>query len=462
MTDQSLHSSGRQNSILIILFLALALIIRLLFVDQLVLPKPIRADARDYLIYAYNLVNHGTYSKEYPAEKPQPDAWRSPGYPLVVALAVLIGGLKHSYSIMIYFQVVISSFCVLVTYSLGRRLMPNWAALSAAGLVTLSPHLISTSSTLLTETLFALMLLVGIQAYYWALERKTVMSFLLCALFFGYTYLINETCLLIPWIFAFGTIYFCKLQGTPSIFKKNVWLVGGMLFIFCLFPATWMLRNSQLPQGAPRGSGRAISTMSHGAYPGFVHKNPAFKYYPYLDDPLQPAFGASFKNFRVIFWERFKQRPMVYISWYLFEKPYYVWSWDNLQSQKVGSRRPGDGDIYIYPVESSLYLRSTSANLTRQILKVFHPFLLVLALVGIVVAGVEAYYNRKSIKLDRSPIFLFTILVYYTGLYTVFAPWPRYSVPLRPELYLCAMWTLSKIIAKFWPQSTPKTSPEQK
>jgi 4-amino-4-deoxy-L-arabinose transferase-like glycosyltransferase len=462
MIEPPVHSSGRQNSILIILILAIALIFRLLFFDQLVLPKPIRADAREYLIYAYNLVNHGTYSKAYPAEKPQPDAWRSPGYPLVVALAVLIGGLKHAYTIMIYFQVVIGSLCVFMTYSLGRRLMPSRAALAAAGLVALSPHLISTSSNLLTETLFALMLLAGIQAYYWALERRTVISFLLCALFFGYTYLINETGLFIPWIFALCATYFSKVRGRPSIFKKNVWLVGVMLFVFCLFPAAWMLRSSQLPQGAPKGSGRAISTMSHGAYPGFVHKDPAFKYYPYLDDPEQPAFGASFKNFRAIFWERFKQRPMEYISWYLFEKPYYVWSWDNLQSQKVGSRRPGDGDIYIYPVESSLYLQSTPANLTRQIMKVFHPFLLVLALVGIVVAGVETYFNRQSITLDRSPIFLFIILVYYTGLYTVFAPWPRYSVPLRPELYLCAMWTASKIIAKFWPQSTPKTFPEQK
>jgi hypothetical protein len=107
-------------------------------------------------------------------------------------------------------------------------------------------------------------------------------------------------------------------------------------------------------------------------------------------------------------------------------------------------------------------MQSIPANLTRQLIKLLHPFILVLALVGIAVAGVEAYSRRKNLKLDQSPIFLFAILVYYTALYTVFAPWPRYSVPLRPELYLCAMWTVSKISAKFWAQPTPKTSPAQK
>jgi 4-amino-4-deoxy-L-arabinose transferase-like glycosyltransferase len=458
MSSQSRHLSDRKNLIMILLLCVSALALRLWFLNHLELPVPVRADAKDYLIYAYNLTNHGTYSKEYFTQEPQPDAWRSPGYPLVVALGLLIGGSKHYYAIMIYFQIVISTLCVAVTYFLGRRLMPNWAALSAAGLVAFCPHLISISSNLLAETLFAFVLLVGIQTYYRALERKTLSSFLISALLFGYAYLTNETSLFIPGIFALVTGYLNLVQDNHLTFRRNLWFVGSLLFIFCLFPTAWMLRNSHLPPGAPRGSGRAIATMSHGAYPGFVHKNPALKYFPFREDPLQPAFSASFKNFRAIFWDRFKQRPVRYICWYLFEKPYYLWSWDNRQSQRGGSQRPGYGDIYIYPVTTSLYLKSIPANLTRQLMKLSHPFILILALVGIGVAGVEAYMKRKEIKIDRSSIFLFSILVYYTGLYTIFAPWPRYSVPLRPELYLCAMWTASKIRTKFWPRSTPKTS----
>ena len=234
MTAQDRHLSDRSNLFLVIMVCVLALGFRLLFFDQLVLPNPVRADAREYAVYAYNLVTHGTYSKEYPAEAPQPDAWRSPGYPLVVALSMLIGGLKHYYSIMIYFQIVISTLCVAMTYFLGRRLIPNWASLSAAVFVALSPHLISTSSNLLTETLFSFMLLAGIYAYYCALEMKRATVFLISGLLFGYAYLTNETGLLIPWIFALVTIYLRKVQGDRSTFKRNIWLVGGLLIIFCL------------------------------------------------------------------------------------------------------------------------------------------------------------------------------------------------------------------------------------
>ena len=438
------------NVFLVILLCVSAFVFRLLFFDHLVLPHPpVWKDEREYLIYAYNLVHYDTYSREYPAKEPQPDAWRSPGYPLVVALALLIGGLRHYYEIMIYFQIVISTLCVAMTFFLGRRLMPRWAALSAAGLVAFSPHLISTTSNFLTETLLSFMLLAGILAYYCALEKKRFSLFLLSALFLGYTYLTNETSLFIPWIFALVTVYFSKVQDDRSTFRRNVWLVVSLLFVFCLFLTAWKLRNMHLPAEADRPEDRAVTSLSHGAYPGFIHKNPALKNFPYRDDPLQPVFGASFKNFRTILWDRFKQRPVRYLCWYLFEKPYYVWSWDNRQSQLGGMQRPGSGDIYIYPVVSSLYLKSIPANLTRQLVKLIHPFVLVLALVGIVVAGREAYSNRKSLKLHRSPIFLFTILVYYTVLYTVFAPWPRYSVPLRPELYICAMWIVCKIRAKF-------------
>ena len=174
-----------------------------------------------------------------------------------------------------------------------------------------------------------------------------------------------------------------------------------MLFIFCLSPAVWMMRNAKLPPEAPRGSDRAIVTMSHGAYPGFVHKDPKHKYYPYRDDPMQPAFGASFQNFRAILWQRFKQRPLRYIRWYLLEKPYYLWSWDNLQSQRLGYQHPGRGDIYVYPVESSLYMRSIPANLTRLVMKALHPILLILALVGIVIIGFEVCANRKNKNCDN-------------------------------------------------------------
>ncbi len=209
-----------------------------------------------------------------------------------------------------------------------------------------------------------------------------------------------------------------------------------------LFSAGWIIRNNiSLPPGSPAGDSRLVSTMSHGAYPGFLYHDPKYKYFPYREDPMQPEFGSSLHSFGKILWARFKENPVRYISWYVFKKPYYLWSWNILQ---------GQGDVYIYPVTTSLYMENNNANLTREMVKIFHPVSLVLALVGVIFL----ILSKKECKSDRLPaydlaIFPFLVCIYYTAVYTITAPWPRYSVPLRPELYLCALWGLNTFMQHF-------------
>jgi hypothetical protein len=150
---------------------------------------------------------------------------------------------------------------------------------------------------------------------------------------------------------------------------------------------------------------------------------------------MQPEFGSSLSSFSKILWARFKSNPVRYISWYIFEKPYYLWSWNILQ---------GQGDIYIYPAATSLYQRNNIANFSREMVKFLHPFFLMLALTGVIFM----IFSKKecksgSVSTCDAALFPFIICIYYTVIYTISAPWPRYSVPLRPELYLCAIWFIN-------------------
>jgi hypothetical protein len=190
-----------------------------------------------------------------------------------------------------------------------------------------------------------------------ALLKERMFLFLFAALLFGYTYLINETAFFIPIIFV--VFSFLWIKATLNKFWKNKLLHKIILFllIFTLFPACWMIRNHiSLSPDASKATSRAISTLSHGAYPGFIYKDPQYRYFPYREDPMQPEFGSSFQSFRKILWDRFKEKPVRYITWYVLEKPYYLWSWNILQ---------GQGDIYIYPVKNSLYMSNCYANLLR-------------------------------------------------------------------------------------------------
>ena len=421
----------------------IALLIRVEYIRTVDIIEPIRADAREYTIYGLNLLKHQTFSRDI--YHPKPDSYRSPGYPFIITAALAIGDLERLLSIMAYLQAAMSTLSVAVICLLGRRFLPDWAALTAAGLAALSPHMIATTSYMLTETAFSFFLLLAIYSFYRGWGVKSGISAGCSGLLFGYTYLINETSLLVPGFLAIGAFGVVWRHFSRSERSKFFRLLVIFIISFAILPCAWMIRNSRLPENAPRGSGRATAALSHGAYPGFVYQDPRFKYFPYQEDPDQPGFGASLKDFSRIFWDRFKQRPVRYVSWYLFEKPYYLWHWNNFQSNKGDATIAGKGDVYLYPVKSSLYLTSDVANWTRLVMKNLHPVLLALALAGVFLCGHNIISKQNIGKRYQTPIFLFIVLVYYTGLYMVFAPYSRYSVPLRPELYLCSMWALNEL-----------------
>jgi len=421
---------------LLLIIFATALQIRIQYVNQTVVDIPIRADARQYVVYAYNLFN-GTFSKDLPngSAIPRPDSFRSPGYPLFIVLVFALGGDTEN---VVYAQAVLSALAVLITFGIGIQFLPLWGSVFASVLVAISPHLISMTSYVLTETLFSFTFLLSIFLFILASKKHSTLLFIGSGLLFGYTYLINQTAIFVPFLFIF-LILVRRIRGNKLLPKIVLFII-----IYSVFPAGWALRNTiSLSPHAPRGSDRAVKTLSHGSYPGFVYKNLNLKYMPYKEDPMQPAFGSSFSNFRKILWTRFKERPVRYLSWYLFEKPYYLWSWNNLQSQVGGNLGRGRGDVYVYPAKTSLYLTSAGANLSRNIMKYLHPAILVLALVGVFFVFIKYRSRKNNYYFYDWSIFLFFVIIYYTSLYTLFAPWPRYSVPLRPELYLFVLWTIN-------------------
>ena len=442
-SESQIFLTKRLTFLILCLMTALAMFMRMEYIQTTVIPRPIVADARQYVLYGHNLCYHGTFSKELASGEPRPDAFRSPGYPLLIALGFVLGGKQGFYPVLLVFQAMLGALMVPLTFLLGRWILSSacWAML-AAFLVAISPHLIAMTGYLLTETLFSFVLLSALVCFSFALKTNRPFHFGLAGFCWGFAYLTNETALLLP--FLFFVILFC--HGFQSRHKDGKWkkTLRGMsvcIIVFSLFPIAWALRSRHLPPDAPKGGSRAIATMTHGTYIGFTHKDPGFKYFPYREDPMQPAFSSSLKNFVTIFGERFRQRPLRYLSWYVLEKPFYLWSWNILQ---------GQGDVYVYPVKTSWYQTSVIANATRIAMKISHPLILTFALVGILLFFVTPMCSdeRTGAFTHRSIFPVIIITVYYTLLYMVFASWPRYSIPLRPELYLLASWSM-KILAEY-------------
>jgi 4-amino-4-deoxy-L-arabinose transferase-like glycosyltransferase len=405
---------------------------------------PINADSRQYLKYGYNLAYKNLYSMEFPSPNPKPDSFRSPGYPLLLALCMRLTDDTSFIPLMLFLQVIIGTLTVILTYLLAKHFISENLSLIAAFLVGLSPHLITMSGYLLTETLAGFLLVAALLTYNSALKGGKLFCFAFAGLLFGWGYITNETFLFLP--FLLGCLTLFESINPPFIKKENLLPVIIFLSIFCIFPAVWITRNLlTVPTDAPSSYNRAIKTMSHGAYPGFIHESVEKKYYPYSEDPLQPQFGSSIHSFSKILWQRFQQRPFRYLSWYIVEKPFYFWSWNILQ---------GQGDVFIYSLKTSLYHESRLADITKGMMKKLHWVILLLLLAGIPVLIVKWRNSGYQKSVFRElPVILYVTCLYFTLIYTVFAPWPRYSIMLRPELYLCAVWSgtaITKLFLNRW------------
>ena len=425
---------------ILLLVIAAAFYLRVAYVDRTEHRYLTPGDSFEYILYGYNLAEHGVYSMEFTIQDPKPDAFRSPGFPALIAAAFLAGGIEFAYPVIIYLQVVLGTLTVWLTFAVGRRFLNLPGAMAAACLTAFSPHLVAMTSYVLSETMFSLVLLLALERYLAWNRRPDTLRALLAGCAFGCGTLINAGALLLPVFLV--VLQWLRLGCIKN--SKGVTAKQAVIFILVcmLLPLAWELRTiAVVPKDAPTGFNRALSTLSHGTYPDFIYETEAYQYYPYREDPEQPAFGTDPDVFFSVMWERVRQSPLRYVRWYLMEKPVALWGWDNLQSHMGKKKRQGQGDVYIYEVVYSLYHVSSVANGTHRIMRLLHPALLIAALcAGLTIIYLACRTSPTSSDDLAGPWSVFATLVYFTLLYTVFVPYPRYSIPLRPELFLLAVW----------------------
>ena len=145
-------------------------------------------------------------------------------------------------------------------------------------------------------------------------------------------------------------------------------------------------------------------------------------------DDVDKSFTTFFQETR----KSIRNDPGQHFKWYVFEKPNTLWQWELLV---------GFGDIYLYRVNYSLYHLSKLAMASYSVMKVLHPKLLILALLGV---GFSIFSRDAQPAL----IMMSAILVYTSGVYIVTQAAPRYSIPLRPEMYILAVYAIWSAIDK--------------
>jgi 4-amino-4-deoxy-L-arabinose transferase-like glycosyltransferase len=388
---------------------------------------PFRADARDYVMYGYNLANYGVYSRSIEGlargEVPTPDARRSPGYPLFTVPFFAATDVDSAGEWIKWAQTLLSLVAVLLVFLLARRCLPFWGAWTAALLTALSPHLVNANVYWLTESLFTFQLVLTLWLFTRAMASESPAIWAsLCGLSFAFAYLVRPTVLL--FCVPLAALVFLHRHPRPWRLVVPAATSGALLCLLWLFTFA--------PDGEIGGGGGLRISMHHGMYPDFMYQdNPRSHGFPYRYDPRSEEIVASWDSLLAELERRFTEEPGRHLRWYLLDKPRRLFGWDIVQ---------GRGDTFLYEVEASPYYGMPLFTWSHRLMYSLQAPMMSLMLLAIGLVGVASARRWLPARQLLVPQLVALLLVYFVAIHLPVAPFPRYSIPLRPFCGLLAAW----------------------
>lgn len=391
---------------------------------------PVRADAASYLKYAHNLLDYGVFSKDI-KPPPIPDAYWAPGFPLYLTAVIKTSQWldRDTYNFILASQVLLGAGTIWLCFLLSASFLPGYWPLLPAMLAAASPHMVATASYVLTETLFGFLLLLSLHALSRALMSSRKIHWLLTGLSFTACYLVNPIAILLPPLLAIALLLHKASRTAVGSKRKLLHCTIMLVAPVIVVSALWSVRGTlSVPPGQPTSSGRLLTNLVIGLYPDYHEK--------WRDSILKPAenievpgvgIDDSYNSFFDELTTRFAMDPTGMLHWYAIAKPALLWDWNI---------RTGWGDIYIYRIEYSLYQTSAAAIAGYSVMKILHSWLLTCALLG---TGYLLFANQRN---GPIPAMIYFTLLYLSGVYILTQSEPRYSIPMRPEMYICASFFL--------------------
>lgn len=396
---------------------------------QTIIDSPLRADANDYFNYAKNLHTFGIYSREYAndnSQPPEPDALRSPGFPLFASLFVSTNpyfSVRQTLAAQTIIQII--SFCLL-SFIFFKTLKPFFASVASL-LIWSFPHFVTINTYYLSESLFTSLLVLSL-FFLWLNEQiKSDSSIALCGLLFGLAAITRPVVEYFP-IFIFLLVVLFNRRH----FKKTLWFLTAAIIPII----GWKIRNL-LAIGQISDPTLMVTTIYHGSFPNFMYNgDPTTFGFPYRFDPDAEKVSSGLKATLSIIWDRANKNLLEYITWYTFGKQIYMWGWSIVN---------GAGDIFIYPIIKSPYLYLPDMMSSRALHYFTHPFWVISGLAG-AVSFSFASLRGKAFQHQPLLVTMCSLLIVYLALIAaVTAPFPRYSIPVKWILFYLSIYSLQII-----------------
>lgn len=416
-----------KRTVVLIVILVIGFDLRIQSTLHSVVRDPIRADAYDYAVTALNINKFHVYSLSNDWDKtersePPPDARRPPMYPIFLSFFLgtdpTYGDLRN----VLLAQALLSTITIWLVYLLARSMLSTQLAVAATFLTALSPHLVTMNIYALTETLFCFLLVLTILTITQAMQHGRAWVAMVAGLALG-------TAALTHFILLYFVIPLAIFQIATLGWKAGRKKVGLLLLGFALIYGPWAIRNVVTLGNVGDGTQMAVA-IKFGSYNNMMyHDDPQTYAYPYSFDPTFDEGTISTTSAIHDVFETFREAPLQQIAWYV-KKPFVAWGWDMAE---------GQGDVFLYPTPRTPYKYLPHFRVSHFLMKLIHPLLVALMMGGIALAWLPSRWTRFSATTVYCARIVSLLILYHAAVMTAGFPLPRYSIPLRPFLYIMAM-----------------------
>lgn len=403
-------------ALLLFMVVLVAVAIREHFVLATIVDNPIRGDIRDYVFYAWNLVNHGVFSSTPPqALAPLPDSYRSPGFSWLLALCMSLRPQGTGwYQLALQMQVLAGSATVLLSILLARHwLRPSWAIVAGL-LLALWPHHIAATGMLMPEILFGFTLVAALYCFArgWASRQRA--WFVVAGAAFGYAFLVNPLIALFPPCLA--AVMWLKRERAGAAL---------LLGVFLLPVAGLVVRNAQLDDSARGTTSRVAVNVVQGAWPLYHPAANRFR----TGDPIAIEIMQEIERETALLQRdpgaglaaiasRFQNDPGGYAAWYLWQKPWLLWDWQI---------RVGASDLSIHKLRNSPFDTSPVLRGYMRALRMANPALTALTLASAL--GLLLFGWRRDAWVPAAATG--ALAAYFTLMHMLLQAEPRYAIAYR-------------------------------
>ncbi|MCH8149508.1 MAG: glycosyltransferase family 39 protein [Planctomycetes bacterium] len=202
-------------------------------------------DSTEYFQIAQNVAGRGIFSQA--TEPPyKPDTWRTPGYPLFLALIMKFGG--ESEPALVIVQQILGVMNLILFFLVARFYMSERRACVAAVIVLIEPYHLYYSLWLLATTLFVTVLMLTWYAYELAIRRGTVWRYGVLGVLCGFLVLVRPVAILVPIALLIG-LFLRRARPESEHRQRSAsglirWCRMGIYVVaFSAVVMTWMVRN---------------------------------------------------------------------------------------------------------------------------------------------------------------------------------------------------------------------------